>query len=435
MPDAIKRNPVIPGSVAVVVGAGASGEAAARLIRQKGARVRLLERNPGKVGSALLALASDIGMEIVTGPHEPAHFQGASLVVPSPGVPFAVLRPLVEAAGNPPVLAELELAWRYVDEPVLAVTGTSGKTTTVSVAAAMLREAGKTAFLGGNIGTPLSDYVTDVAAGAEKADVLVLEVSSFQLQGCDTFRPKVGVLLNLSPNHLDHHESMREYAEAKFSLFARQAAEDLALFGTDLEDEVPLHHINARIEYFSPGRRQWETRLLGGHNQANIEAAFRACKELGVSEDAAARAAAVFAPLPNRLEMVGEWNGVAYINDSKCTTASALEVALRSMERPTLLLAGGVFKGGDLKALVPLLKEKVKAVGLFGASRDVFSRAWEGAVPLSWFPAMEEAVRNLRKTAVPGDAILLAPATSSFDLYANYAARGADFRRIANLMR
>ncbi|MDL2209211.1 UDP-N-acetylmuramoyl-L-alanine--D-glutamate ligase [Desulfovibrio sp. OttesenSCG-928-O18] len=416
------------------MGAGASGEAAARLIHRQGGRVRLLERTPEKVGPALLALASEIGMEIITGPHAPEHFAGASLVVPSPGVPFTVLRPLVEAAGNPPVMAELELAWRYVDEPVLAVTGTSGKTTTVSIAAAMLREAGKNVFLGGNIGTPLSDYVTGVAAGAKKADVLVLEVSSFQLQGCDTFRPRVGVLLNLSPNHLDHHESMREYAEAKFSLFARQTVDDLALFGTALEDEVPLHHIKARVEYFSSGRRQWKTRLLGGHNQANIEAAYQACREFGVFEEAAARAAAAFEPMPNRLEMVGEWNGVAYINDSKCTTVSALEVALRSMERPTLLLAGGVFKGGDLKALAPLVKEKVKAVGLFGANKDVFASAWEGVAPLTWSPTMEEAVRELRKAAAPGDAVLLAPATSSFDLYANYAERGADFRRIANLM-
>jgi UDP-N-acetylmuramoylalanine--D-glutamate ligase len=431
MRGSLKHNPVVPGSVVAVIGAGASGEAAARLLREKGARVRLLERNPEKVGRDLLDAAARTGMEIVTGPHDPLHFQDVSLVVPSPGVPYSRLAVMLEAAGSPPVMAEMELAWRFVDEPVLAVTGTSGKTTTASIAAAMLREAGRKVFLGGNIGTPLSDY----AAAGEKADILVLEVSSFQLMGCDTFRPHVGVLLNLSPNHLDQHESMREYADAKFSLFARQTEEDVAIFGAGLEEEAPLRGIRARAFSFAATDRFPETRLLGAHNRANLEAAFLAVRQFGVTEEEARRAVAVFDPLPNRLEMVGEWNGVAYVNDSKGTTVSALTVALRSMTRPVLLLAGGVFKGGDLAGLKELLREKVKAVGLFGAGRDVFTGAWEGVVPLSWSPTMEEAVVCLRKRALSGDAILLAPATASFDLYANYGERGADFRRIAKQVR
>ncbi|CAK7073796.1 MAG: UDP-N-acetylmuramoylalanine--D-glutamate ligase [Desulfovibrio sp.] len=431
MQSSTKHNPVIPGALAVVVGAGASGEAAARLLRQKGAKVRLLERNPDKVGPGLLALASEIGVEIITGPHEPAHFAGASLVVPSPGVPFTILRPLLDAAGSPPMLAEMELAYRYVTEPILAVTGTSGKTTTVSLAAAMLEEAGKKVFLGGNIGTPLSNYVL----AGKPADVLVLEASSFQLMGCTTLKPRVGVLLNISPNHLDQHESMHEYVEAKFSLFERQTEEDLALFGASLEDEVPLHAIGGRMEFFTTPETKWETPLMGAHNQLNIEAAYRAVCEFGVSREDAAKAAAAFKPLENRLELVGEWDGVAYVNDTKCTTVSALEVALKSMDRPTLLLVGGVFKGGDLEALIPLLKEKVKAVGMFGKSREIFTKAWEGTVPLFWAATLEEAMRGLRDEAVPGDVILLAPATASFDLYANYAARGADFRRVAELLR
>jgi UDP-N-acetylmuramoylalanine--D-glutamate ligase len=434
-----KHNPVIPGSLAVVVGAGASGEAAARLLHEKGAKVRLLERNPDKVTQGLLVLTGELGIELVTGPHEPAHFAGASLVVSSPGVPFSMLRPLLDAAVNPPVLAEMELAFRYTHEPILAVTGTSGKTTMVSLAAAMLEAAGKKVFLGGNIGTPLSDYVTTVLKGGKKADVLVLEVSSFQLMGCTTFSPNVGMLLNITPNHLDQHESMREYSEAKFSMFSRQTQGDVALFGADLEDEVPLHTIGGRVEYFtnpcfSGPKTKWKTKLLGAHNQLNIEAAYRACSEFGVSREMAERAAAEFKPLPNRLELVGEWGGVAYVNDSKCTTVSALDVALKSMERPTLLLVGGVFKGGNLEALIPLLKEKVKVVGIFGQSRGIFTKAWEGTVPLFWSATLEEAMRILRNEAESGDTILLAPATSSFDAYPNYVARGKDFRRVAELL-
>ena len=431
MHSTLKDNPIIPDSIVAVVGAGTSGEAAARLVRSKGARVRLLERDPQKVGQGLLSLASQIGLEIVTGPHTPAHFQDVSLVVLSPGVPYSKMRTLLKAAGNPPVMAEMELAYRFVSEPILAITGTSGKTTTVSLAAAMLREAGKEVFLGGNIGTPLSEY----ALAGKRADVLALEVSSFQLMGCDTFRPNVGVLLNISPNHLDQHECMREYIDAKFSMFAHQIKEDAAIFCTDLEDEISRHVIAARKCYFSATDKFPETRLLGAHNKANIEAAFLASREFGVTEEQARRAVAVFNPLPNRIELVGEWNGVAYINDSKGTTVSALRMALASMTRPVLLLAGGVFKGGDLQGVSDLVREKVKSVGLFGASREKFEEAWQGIVPISWSPTMETAIRELRKKAESGDVILLAPATSSFDLYANYNERGADFRRIANMVR
>ncbi|GHV52200.1 UDP-N-acetylmuramoylalanine--D-glutamate ligase [Deltaproteobacteria bacterium] len=425
-----KHNPIIPGSLAVVIGAGASGYAAARLLLQKGAQVRVLEKNADKSVSNLALLDKEKDITIITGSHEPAHFQGASLVVPSPGVAARMLRPLLEAAGNPPVMAEMELAYRFVEEPILAITGTSGKTTTVSLSAAMLQKAGKTVFSGGNLGIPLSEYVLE----GDKADVLVLETSSFQLMGCTTFHPQVGVLLNISPNHLDQHESMKEYTEAKFSLFAQQTPEDCAIFTTDLEDEVPLHNIRARREFFSTpltNQGAWETGLLGSHNQANIRAAFYACREFGVTEKDARSAAAAFAPLAHRLEQIGTYKGISYINDSKGTTVDSLKIALESMARPTLLLAGGKFKGGDLTRLVPLLREKVKAVGLFGDGRAVFEEAWQGIVPLTWSVSLEDAMRRLRGVASEGDAMLLSPATSSFDLYANYEERGNDFRRIA----
>ena len=220
------------GELAVVVGAGRSGLAAARLLRREGARVRLLDSNP-KAFAGREALAEDLralGVELLLGEHKPEMFAQAAFVVPSPGMPAVRLQGLVDTETSE-ILAEMELAWRCLsDEPVLAVTGTSGKTTTASLAAAMLHEQGYAVFLGGNIGTPLSEYVL---AGT-RADVLVLEVSSFQLQTCTTFCPRAGILLNITPNHLDYHKDMEEYITAKFRLFRCQDEGDLAVLGADL---------------------------------------------------------------------------------------------------------------------------------------------------------------------------------------------------------
>ena len=435
--------PVKPGELAVVVGAGSSGLAAVRLLRALGARVRLVDSAEAPAGRR--AELEALGAEVLCGPHAPEQFAGAALVVSSPGVPLAVLEPFLQAAGGPsapPVIAELELALRYTHEPILAVTGTSGKTTTVSLAAAMLEAAGKKVFLGGNIGTPLSDYVLRVAEKPEnRAQVLVLEVSSFQLQGSKSLRPKVAALLNLSPNHLDYHKDMAEYSAAKFSIFALQGEGDLALLPMapeSLLEEYQRRGFSAgRVAVFAPPLtpRFPQSRLLGRHNAANIEAAYLACREFGVSESEAAKAVAAFFPLPHRLEPIRELNGVLYVNDTKSTTVDSLRVALESFDAPVLLLAGGKFKGGDLPSLHPLLREKVKAVGLFGASREIFERAWQGVVPMTWDPDLPSAVSRLRGLAKPGDVVLLSPATSSFDLYENYMARGEHFRRLALDMR
>jgi UDP-N-acetylmuramoylalanine--D-glutamate ligase len=421
--------PLRPGDLAVVVGAGSSGTAAARLLTALGAHVRLLDKN-GNFPESIRSMVDSRSVEFLGGGHSPKHFAGAALVVASPGVPLARLRPLLRDAGAPQLIAEMELALRFVHEPILAVTGTSGKTTTVSLAAAMLEAGGKKTFLGGNIGTPLSDYVLN----RDKADVLVLEVSSFQLQGSEHLRPRVAVLLNLSANHLDHHRDMAEYAEAKFRIFALQRADDLALVPESLADDYRHRGFAARMEHFGPTGRFADTRLLGRHNAANAEAAWLACREFGVSEADAAKAVAAFLPLPHRLEKAGTVNGVLYVNDSKCTTVDALAAALHSFDTPVLLLAGGKFKGGDLKSLRGLLRERVKAVALFGASREIFTTSWDGAAPLSWDADLPAALSRLRNRAVPGDVVLLSPATASFDLYDNYKARGDHFRTLVREM-
>jgi UDP-N-acetylmuramoylalanine--D-glutamate ligase len=290
----------------------------------------------------------------------------------------------------------------------------------------MLREQGFSVFLGGNIGTPLSEYVAD----DRKADVLVLELSSFQLQGCFALHPRVGALLNISENHLDYHADMREYIEAKFRLFRRQDENDLAVLGGGLEPLAQHMPGKARRVRFEACGRFPVSRLLGAHNQANMEAAWQACRFFGVSEAKAAEAVANFGALPHRLEQVREKAGVLYVNDSKCTTLSALKVALEAFDRPVRLLAGGKFKGGDPASLGELVRERVRSVELFGASRECFEPAWKDFAPVSWSPTLEKAVRRAEASAEKGEVVLLAPAAASFDLYANYEERGNDFKRI-----
>jgi UDP-N-acetylmuramoylalanine--D-glutamate ligase len=415
----------LAGLAAVVLGAGASGLAAVRLLAGRGARVRLLDRNAAAVGGELAAELAGLGVGLRLGEHAPEDFANARLVVISPGIPAAKLAGLLPAGAA--LVSELELASRFVAEPILAITGTNGKTTTTMLAAAILQAAGKAVFMGGNIGTPLSEYVLR----GEKADVLVLEVSSFQLQNIDAFHPAAAALLNFSANHLDYHADLEEYLAAKLRLFANQTPADLAVVPEDMREQLSRRAFTkAKTVYFRAAGRFSAPHLPGAHNQANMEAAFALCAHFGVSESVARAAMAAFVPAGHRLERVGEKGGVLFVDDSKATTVEALRAAILSCDRPVRLLAGGVFKGGDLAGLVPLLRERVASVGLFGASREIFERAWAGSVPLFWAPTLEGAVRRLYGQAAPGEAILLSPATASFDLYSGYKARGDDFQRI-----
>lgn len=415
-----------PGELAVIVGAGRSGKAAAKMLRKNNVKVRLLEKNPDAIDPLEKAVLENSGAEIITGEHKPEHFEGASFIIPSPGVPMASIEKYKK--GGCELISEMELAWRFLDdEPVLAVTGTSGKTTTASLAAAMLKSQGYSVFLGGNIGTPLSEYVLD----SRKANVLVLEASSFQLQGCGSFCPRCGILLNISPNHLDYHKDMREYEEAKFRLFRCQDEGDLAIINPDLKEAAARRSVpGLKIWINEEARRFPCSRLLGRHNQFNIEAAWQGARFFGVSEQNAARAVAGFKPLPHRLETVRELDGAAYVNDSKCTTVSALQAALEAFDRPVRLLCGGKFKGGDLASLSGLIRDKVKDIALYGGSREIFEGAWKDLAPISWFPVLKDAVLYLKDRARSGDVILLAPAASSYDQYKNYEERGEDFRSV-----
>lgn len=414
-----------------VVGAGRSGRAAALLCASRGARVRLLDRNADGPGEDVARELDAAGVEMRFGPHEPGQFKGLDIVVLSPGVPVRVIKALLPVDENPEIISEMELGWRFSEGRVLAVTGTNGKTTSTALAAHVLQHAGLSVFMGGNIGTPLSEY----PLSGREADVLVLEVSSFQAQTCTTFRPEVGVLLNFAPDHMDHHADMQEYLSAKLNMFAAMRPEDLAVVPAAMREELcERFFTRARIHWFESTDRFESERLPGAHNQSNMEAVFQAVKRFGGTERCMREALETFEPWPHRLQTVGEFRGVRFVDDSKATTVDALAAALETFDDPVLLLAGGKYKGGDLAALAPLLRRKVRAVCLFGDSREVFEKAWAGHVPLAWEPTMDRAVPRLMTWAEPGDVMLLSPATASFDLYKDYKERGLHFQRLAREM-
>jgi UDP-N-acetylmuramoylalanine--D-glutamate ligase len=415
---------ILTGKRAVVVGTGRSGLAAARLLDVLGAKVRVVDRDETVTEEKLGPLKGKA--ELVTGPHEKAHFADADMVVFSPGVPVRKLAPVLEGIPARNLVAELELASWFIEAPILAVTGSNGKTTTTTLISEILEKSGRRVFTGGNIGVPLCEYLLDM----EPAEILVLEVSSFQLQNCRLFKPHVGLFLNFAANHLDYHEDLDEYLDAKLHLFSRMTADDTALLHESLHPLLDGRTFTgAHIEWFGPTDRFTAPHLLGAHNRSNVEAAWQAVKRFGVTEEQAAEAIRDFRPLPHRIEPVAEKNGVLYVNDSKATTLDAAEAAVHAFDRPVRILMGGVWKGGDVARFAEGIEGRVAAVGLFGGSREVLEPELGRHFPVTWDETLEAAVRRQAGLAAPGDVVLLSPATSSFDQYRNMAERGADFRR------
>lgn len=414
------------GLCAVVVGAGKSGVAAARLLHTLGATVRLVDASEALAPETVTAVEKVA--ELQTGPHSKKQFADADIVVLSPGVPAKKMKPFFNGLPERKVVAELELASWFIEAPIIAITGSNGKTTTTTLIGELLEKSGKNVFVGGNIGTPLCDYLLDM----ERAEVIILEVSSFQLQNCRLFKPDVAVFLNLAPNHLDYHEDMDEYLEAKLRIFARQTASDLAVLHESLKPVLESRSFTkAETIWYSSAKRFDAPHLPGEHNRANVQAAWQAVKRFGVSPRQAEKIIGEFKPLEHRLENIGQFNGVTFVNDSKATTPEAVVAAVRSFDKsPVRLLMGGKFKGGDVIELARQMEGHVAQVGLYGASRSIFEGPLKKYFPVSWDETMEQAVKRLLAHSQPGDVILLSPATSSFDQYRNYKERGHDFKRI-----
>jgi UDP-N-acetylmuramoylalanine--D-glutamate ligase len=438
------------GTVAVV-GLGKSGVAATRLLAREGAKVYASDAATSPPGSAAVELLRALpGVEIELGRHDLAKIGAATGVVVSPGVPPDAAPLTIARSSGVPVLSELDLGWRALPGMrCIAVTGTNGKTTTTALVAHLLRAAGLNAEAAGNIGLPLAD----LALAEQRPQWLAVEVSSFQLHDSPDFAPEIGVLTNLAPDHLDRYPDVASYYADK-RLMYRNATDDnvWVVNGDDPASLDLVRGVRGRQVRFSVGgpADAWydgQTRslmlggsallprdaleLLGQHNVANGLAAALAVHEAGIAPGAIAEGLRTFRALHHRLETVAETGGVRWINDSKATNVSSTAVAIEAMDRPFVLLLGGRHKGEPYTRLGPLLKEKCRLVIAYGEAGPRIEADLTGTVPLERGGDFASVMRRARAAARPGDAVLLSPACSSYDMFTNYEERGLLFERLA----
>jgi UDP-N-acetylmuramoylalanine--D-glutamate ligase len=449
--DAINKE--LRGKRVVVVGMAATGMAAAEFLARQGAAVIVSEiKGEDLLGDSPRRLRS-LNVEMELGQHSPAVFGSAALIVLSPGVDPAAL-PLAPArAQGTPIVSEVELASWFLTPPLIAITGTNGKSTTTALIGHLLAAWGKKVFVGGNIGTPLTQYLL----GDDDADYIVAEISSFQLEGIASFKPFISLLLNVGEDHLTRHPTLAAYAAAKARIFRNQGADDWAvlnyddmvvrslipqiraqrlLFSKEQQEETPGVWFEAPATVFYRSKDKEErfslarVKIKGLHNVENIMAALGAAKICGMPFAAIQDALDTFAGLEHRLELVGEWRGVSVYNDSKATNVASALTALQSLTGPIILLAGGRDKGGSYAPLRGIMKERVKTLILMGEAKEKMRAAFEDLLPVHLVTGMEEGVRLAWAIAQGGEAILLSPACSSFDMFHDYEDRGRTFKEI-----
>ncbi|HUT52568.1 MAG TPA: UDP-N-acetylmuramoyl-L-alanine--D-glutamate ligase [bacterium] len=443
----------LAGKRVVVVGLAGSGVAAIKYLARKRAVIAATDvKSAAELGGPLAEIAS-LKVELALSGHPEKIFADADLVVVSPGVrrDLPQLRKAMER--GVPVLSELELAARELSAPMIAVTGTNGKSTVVSLTGEIMKEAlGKDrVFVGGNLGTPLTEALEMPGPLA----AAVVEVSSFQLEFADSFHPRVAVMLNITSDHLDRYRDFDDYAATKWRIFANQAADDFAVINIDdpvtarkaaglrqrvmttsliKEPEHGMWLAGEVLEHRSPeGRERLAVKdvpLHGRHNLQNVMACYCAARAMGAGPEAVRAAIRRFQGLHHRMELVREWRGVRYYNDSKATNAAAVEAAVSGLERPVVLLMGGQAKGCSFTELAGRIKGRVKRVVAFGECGDQVVREMSDQLPVEGAADLGEALDVAGKAAAAGDAVLLAPACASFDQFKNYKDRGDTFRRL-----
>src|SRR5436190_6775678 len=435
------------GKNVAVLGAGLSGTAAALLLRSKEANVTVLDSaDEAKLLKSTIENLRGRGVTVRTGVAAQSDSSAYDLVVLSPGIDPVSRLATNFSSRKIETIGELEFGWSCVDAPVVAITGTNGKTTTTELLAQMLNACGQSTIACGNIGKPLCE----VALEDRDLDVLTVEVSSFQLETIKTFRPSVSVWLNFAPDHLDRYRSVAEYRAAKLRIFENQTADDVAVINAG----ESLPKIKARPVTFSaytnradfrleegfivyenqPVLRMADTKLRGAHNIENIMATLAVGRARGLTFEQMVPPLQAFVPRPHRCEFVREIGGVAYVNDSKATNLDAVEKALLAQNRKVILIAGGKDKGFTFETLRPLVSEKSRAVILIGEMATRICRDWKDAVPCEIANSLADAVERAHALARSGEVVLFSPGTSSFDMFKSYADRGDRFRALVHAL-
>lgn len=436
----------VAGRHVVVVGAARSGVAAARLLARRGAQVTVTDQKNDIAAAAALV---EQGIALELGGHDVRTLRAADLVVVSPGVPLD--QPALAAAreSGVPVIGEMEMAYRWLRGRVIAITGTKGKSTTTTLTGRMLEASGFRVAVGGNIGVPLSEQVDD----SSSETLHVVEASSFQLEATSTFRPWIAALLNFSPDHLDQHPSVEAYAAAKQRIFARQTADDWAVvnaddapamslsegararrvaYGLDLAgdgvtvvgDVIAERHAGRVTSLVPVGT----VRVPGRHILSDVVAATAISRIAGADPVAMATAVGGFHGLEHAMEVVGEVDGVRFVNDSKATNVESARRSIESVSSGLVAIIGGKYKGGDFGALAAPLRERQATVVAIGEAAPLIESALGGQVDVRHARSMAEAVALAFTSAPPGGTVLLAPACSSFDMFRDYAERGRRFK-------
>jgi UDP-N-acetylmuramoylalanine--D-glutamate ligase len=434
----------------LVVGLGKSGVASALFLRSRGARVTVSDSKPEAELRNEILLLLDHGITVETGGHGDRSFHGQDLIVVSPGVPFDAPQLVQARAIEEPVIGELELAARFLAGPIVAITGANGKTTTTSLAGEIVASGQFPTLVGGNIGTPAITFVDQATAHTW----IVLEVSSFQLETIDSFRPRISVILNITPDHLDRHKTFANYVNAKARIFENQKQDDFTVLNADDATTAGLaDRTRAQLFWFSrkesvergafvreahifcrDGQREREIMplaeipLKGAHNLENVLAGISIGALVGCEPRQIREAVRNFKAVEHRLEFVAKIAGVDYYNDSKATNVDATIKALESFPANIHLILGGKDKGSDYTVLNELLRQRVKRVYTIGAAAGKIESQIQGAVDVDHSETLEVALRRARESATAGDVVLLAPACASFDQFQNYEHRGRVFK-------
>ena len=443
----------LKGKKILVVGLGKSGLASAIFLRKQGAQVTVSDVRSVEALAEELPALLDAGIMVEAGGHGLLTFRRQDLIVVSPGVPLTTPELVQARAFGTPVIGELELAARFLKGSVLAITGSNGKTTTTALCGEIFHASGQPTQVGGNIGLPAAALVP----GSSAESWSVLEVSSFQLETVVDFHPRIAVILNITPDHLDRHGTLENYVAAKERIFANQTAEDsLVLNAEDPQTQQAAARAHSKVFWFSASRpvRQgtfvyqdaiaWraneqtavepivpvsEITLKGEHNVENVLAAVCAAKLAGISGEVIRKAVAGFQAVEHRLEFVARIHGIDFYNDSKATNVDATMKAIAAFPGGVHLILGGKDKDSDYTLLAPLLKQRVRAVYTIGSAADKIEQQIAGASKIIPCQTLERAIDRAAAHAGPGEVVLLAPACSSFDQFENYEHRGRVFKQ------